>query len=79
MAPDLTTPDPLSVASSESDPEQVIKNVADCPNCGNRAILFSHTIQTFCYHCGMAVTRLDATGLYYVLVAPSPLKKAADA
>ena len=46
------------------------ESVIECENCGEKVILFSRTIQTYCYHCGLAVTYLDALGLYYEPVEP---------
>ena len=79
MTTDVTTPATASLhLETGPEPEQVVQVLAACPNCGNRAILFSHTIQTFCYHCGKPVTSLDQNGLYYVvIVPPSPPDAAA--
>jgi hypothetical protein len=47
------------------------ESLIDCQNCGEKVILFSRTIQTYCYHCGLAVTWLDDLGLYYEPVHPA--------
>lgn len=41
------------------------ESLIECENCGEKVILFSRTIQTYCYHCGLAVTHFDYLGLYY--------------
>ncbi len=46
------------------------EHVLECENCGEKVILFSRTIQTYCYHCGLAVTHLDNLGLYYEPLGP---------
>ncbi len=57
---------------SPEEPEQVITNLAACANCGRKSILFSRTIQTFCFNCGLPVTELEEAGLYYAVIAANP-------
>lgn len=68
----MTTQVQTSEAETNSEVElfeEVVSNqLAECPTCGNRVILFSRTIQTYCYNCGLPVTVLDKMGLYYELV-----------
>ncbi len=77
MTADLETPNRATTDQTETETEteneeqaQVIRNLAECPGCHSRVILFSRTIQTFCYRCGLPVTKLDELGLYYDVVSP---------
>ncbi len=63
----LTNADTASPTAQEEP--MVIERLAECPSCGRQAILFSRTIQTFCYRCGQPVSKLDQNGMYY-----NPLK-----
>ncbi len=56
--------------TSEANEGQVVNRVAKCPGCGARTILFSATIQTYCYRCGLPVTQLDQAGMFYEQILP---------
>ncbi len=59
-------------APAEVEEVPVVANPAvECAGCGCRVILLPPTIQTFCYYCGLSVTRLDAKGLYYEPLTPA--------
>lgn len=48
--------------------EHVIREYVTCGNCHSQVILFSRTIKTFCYRCGLPVTEPDEAGLYYRVI-----------
>jgi len=52
-------------ADSAQAEEQIKHNFAHCLNCEAQVILLARTIQTFCYHCGEAVTVPDEADMYY--------------
>jgi predicted amidophosphoribosyltransferase len=68
----------LQLPTSDSGPtvlaqasEPASHRLAICPVCRARVILFSRTFQTYCYRCGLPVTRLDPAGLYYEVIIPA--------
>lgn len=72
MTTEVQVPAMTATNNTENDKEKkVINSLAECPGCGSQTILFSRTIQTFCYRCGMAVTELDKAGMYYEVIVPA--------
>lgn len=59
----LTSHNEDSIPATSTIGEQ---HLLACPGCQAKVILFSCTIQTFCYFCGEAVTALDQNGMYYL-------------
>ncbi|HEX2914051.1 MAG TPA: hypothetical protein VH186_24825 [Chloroflexia bacterium] len=74
MATELETPDNIEPVNPDTIGDIII-NEAACPGCTSKVILFSRTIQTFCYRCGLPVTRLDPEGFYYEVIAPVQQQK----
>lgn len=58
---------------NDNQTENAPRRYAECPTCGKRVPLFSHTMQTFCFACGSPVAALDARNMYY-----EPIKPLAD-
>jgi ribosomal protein S27E len=57
-----------TVAPTQTSGEQ---SLVACPACTAKTILFSRTIQTFCFTCGTPVTHLDQDGMYYETLSPA--------
>jgi hypothetical protein len=60
------------ISMANEQPEQVqeniTKNYAECPGCHSQTLLFSRTIKTYCFRCGLPVTKLDANNMYYIAI-----------
>lgn len=56
----------LTNEQPEQAQENITKNYAECPSCHSQTLLFSRTIQTYCFRCGLPVTKLDANKMYYI-------------
>lgn len=70
MSLQLQTSDSVPTVLAQAG-ESAIHRLAICPGCRARVILFSRTFQTYCYRCGLPVTRLDQAGLYYEVIIPA--------
>jgi hypothetical protein len=68
MLAELKTAQLQTIPASEGIGEQ---SVVVCPTCDSNVILFSRTIQTYCWKCGVAVTQLGKSGMYYELPEPN--------
>lgn len=61
----------MSHEQPEKVQENITKNYAECPGCHSQTLLFSRTIQTYCFRCGLPVTKRDADNMYYIAVISS--------
>jgi hypothetical protein len=52
----------------EQAQENITKTYAECPGCHSQTLLFSRTIKTYCFRCGLPVTKLDANHMYYIAI-----------
>ncbi len=65
--PEYKAGSPKTIPAHAGIGEQVINT---CYACGADVIMLSRTIQTFCYRCGVPLTTLGSSGLYYELITP---------
>lgn len=61
--------------NSENSSADITRQYAECPGCASRVLLFSQTIQTFCFQCGLPVAVLDEQEMYYRPIKPLASKE----